>query len=68
MNAVDTATLTMKIRNLFILVFLWFFCSLFLVAHDCLRVKSGPDAVIRVYDSTGNVIETHEHKGDFKEP
>jgi hypothetical protein len=25
-------------------------------------------AVIRVYDKTGNVIETHEHKGDFKEP
>jgi hypothetical protein len=25
------------------------------------------DAVIRVYDDTGNVIETHEHKGDFKE-
>jgi hypothetical protein len=25
------------------------------------------DAVIRVYDSTGNLIETHEHKGDFKE-
>jgi hypothetical protein len=25
-------------------------------------------AVIRVYDQTGNVIETHEHKGDFKEP
>jgi hypothetical protein len=25
------------------------------------------DAVIRVYDSAGNVIETHEHKGDFKE-
>jgi hypothetical protein len=24
-------------------------------------------AVIRVYDDTGNVIETHEHKGDFKE-
>jgi hypothetical protein len=24
------------------------------------------DAVIRVYDETGNVIETHEHKGDFK--
>jgi hypothetical protein len=23
--------------------------------------------VIRVYDETGNVIETHEHKGDFKE-
>ena len=26
------------------------------------------DAVIRVYDETGNVLETHEHKGDFKEP
>ena len=26
------------------------------------------DAVIRVYDETGNVIQTHEHKGDFKEP
>jgi len=25
------------------------------------------DAVIRVYDVVGNVIETHEHKGDFKE-
>jgi hypothetical protein len=25
------------------------------------------DAVIRVYDQAGNVIETPEHKGDFKE-
>jgi hypothetical protein len=25
------------------------------------------DAVIRVYDEAGNVIETHGHKGDFKE-
>ena len=25
------------------------------------------DAVIRVYDEADNVIETHEHKGDFKE-
>jgi hypothetical protein len=25
-------------------------------------------AVIRVYDEAGNVIETHEHTGDFKEP
>jgi len=23
--------------------------------------------VIRVYDDAGNVIDTHEHKGDFKE-
>jgi hypothetical protein len=26
------------------------------------------DAVIRVYDEAGNVIETHEHAGDFGEP
>src|SRR4029453_4839731 len=25
------------------------------------------DAVIRVYDNAGNVIEAHEHKGDFNE-
>jgi hypothetical protein len=25
------------------------------------------DAVIRVYAAAGNVIETHEHAGDFKE-
>ena len=25
------------------------------------------NAVIRVYDDAGNVIETHQHKGDFKE-
>ena len=24
-------------------------------------------AMIRVYDDAGNVIETHEHKGDFRE-
>jgi hypothetical protein len=26
------------------------------------------DAVIRVYDEAGDVIETHERKGDFKGP
>ena len=26
------------------------------------------DAVIRVYDESGSVIETHEHAGDFIEP
>jgi hypothetical protein len=25
-------------------------------------------AVIRVYDAAGNVIETHEHAGKFREP
>jgi hypothetical protein len=26
------------------------------------------DALIRVYDEAGDVIEVHRHKGDFKEP
>ena len=26
------------------------------------------DAVIRVYDDVGNVIETHQRTSDFKEP
>jgi hypothetical protein len=25
------------------------------------------DAVIRMYDEAGNVIDTHEHAGDFRE-
>jgi hypothetical protein len=25
------------------------------------------DAMIRVYDDAGNVIETHQHAGDFRE-
>jgi hypothetical protein len=29
------------------------------------RYSRSHDAVIRVYDSAGNVIETHEHAGDF---
>jgi len=33
-------------------------------AQPCSRSH---DAVIRVYDEGGNVIETHEHRGDFKE-
>jgi hypothetical protein len=52
----------------------------FLVVHDCsqsarlvvarvgVNKNPGPDAVIRIYDDAGNAIETHEHKGDFKEP
>ena len=37
------------------------------IGHAKFRSRSN-DAVIRVYDVTGHVIETHEHKGDFKEP
>jgi hypothetical protein len=36
------------------------------VDHAKFRSRSH-DAVIRVYDPAGNVIETHEHAGDFKE-
>jgi hypothetical protein len=37
-------------------------------AVDYAKFGSRPhDAVIRVYDAAGNVIETHEHAGDFKE-
>jgi hypothetical protein len=31
------------------------------------NIALGFNAVIRVYDETGNVIETHEHVGEFKE-
>ena len=26
------------------------------------------DSAVRVYDDVGNVIETHEHAGQFKKP
>jgi hypothetical protein len=31
------------------------------------KCTAGRTMLIRVYDEVGNVIETHEHKGDFKE-
>jgi hypothetical protein len=38
-------------------------------AVDCAKFFSrSHDAVIRVCGEAGNVIETHEHKGDFREP
>ena len=37
------------------------------IGHAKFRSRSY-DAVIRVYDEAGNVIETHEHAGEFKEP
>jgi hypothetical protein len=36
------------------------------VVYGCFRSRSH-DALIRVYDEAGNVIETHERAGDFKE-
>ena len=35
-------------------------------AHKVSQLGSH-DAVIRVYDEAGNVIETHEHAREFKE-
>jgi len=38
-------------------------------AIDCARFRNRSHrAVIRAYDEAGNIIETHEHAGDFKEP
>ena len=38
------------------------------VAVDYAKYRSrSHNAVIRVYDDAGNMIETHEHKGEFKE-
>ena len=36
------------------------------IGYAKFRIRSH-DAVIRVYDDAGNVIETHEHAGEFKE-
>ena len=35
--------------------------------HDAESYSRSHPVVIRVYDTNGNVIETYEHKGDFKE-
>jgi len=37
-------------------------------AHIAQDYSRSHDAVIRVYDDAGNVIETHEHASGFKEP
>jgi hypothetical protein len=35
--------------------------------HSAKFFSNSHDAVIRVYNAAGNVIETHEHAGQFKE-
>jgi hypothetical protein len=37
------------------------------ISYAKFRTRSH-NAVIRVYDEAGNVIDTHEHAGEFKEP
>jgi len=34
---------------------------------DAMHYSRSRNVVIRVYNEAGNVIETHEHAGDFKE-
>jgi len=54
---------------------IWRYSSPFLprkpIAAGCPAIQGNRsrshDAVIRVYDAAGNVIEMEEHKGDFKE-
>jgi hypothetical protein len=37
-------------------------------AIDCAKIRSrSHDFVIRLYDTVGDVIETYEHNGDFKQ-
>ena len=38
-----------------------------ITGEDVTFCMAAQDAVIRVYDDAGNVIETHEHMGHFKE-
>jgi len=38
-----------------------------LTSRQLLTAGSCDDAVVRVYDEAGNVIQTHEHAGEFKE-
>jgi len=35
---------------------------------NALHRSRSHDAVIRVFDKAGNVLEMREHKGEFKEP
>ena len=55
------------------------FCALYFGAFACVALAGdlikypkhysrSHDAVIRVYDEAGNVIEMHEHAGAFGEP
>jgi hypothetical protein len=46
---------------------LWYLDARPAISYAKFRSRSH-DAVVRVYDEAGNVIETHDHAGEFKEP
>jgi len=52
---------------MFVIVMRWTRYALALDDDYAKFFSRSHDAVIRVYDEAGNVIETHEHAGDFKE-
>ena len=53
---------------MFVIVMPWTRYALALDVNYAKFFSRSHDALIRVYDDAGNVIETHEHKGDFKAP
>jgi len=46
---------------------LWYDTSDYAIGY-AMHSSRSHRAVIRVYDAAGTAIETHEHKGDFREP
>ena len=74
-NTVGQARLASTATNIAAIVFficlVLGFCYVLLNnRRECQETKSrsSHNAVIRVYDDAGNVIESHEHKGEFREP
>jgi hypothetical protein len=53
---------------MFVIVMRWTRYALALDVDYAKFFSRSHDAVIHVYDEAGNVIEMHEHAGDFKEP
>jgi len=45
----------------------WVLSTTGIASDEKLKYSRAHDAVIRVYDEAGNVIETYEHTGDFRE-
>ena len=51
---------------MFVIVMRWTRYALALDVDYAKFFSRSHDAVIRVYDAADNVIETHEHAGDFR--
>jgi hypothetical protein len=69
----ESVTFSVTVPNLSLKSFALLFGRLWYDTSDnaigyAMHYSRSHDTVIRVYDAAGNVIETHEHKGDFKAP